>query len=156
MQAVDHVDRHALDEQRLIGIAARDEDRGQPLLSRGDDHRQDAAHRTALALEREFRRKERSLEAVCRHDAIGRQEAHGNRQVEPRAVLADAGRREVYRDLLLTQLDAGIAYGRAHALLRLAHRCVGQPDDVKGGQSRRRVDFHRNDEAVDSHRRAAK
>ena len=156
MQAVDHIDRHALDEQRLIGIAARNEYRGQSLLSRRDDHRQDTTHRTALTLERELRREERRLETVCRHDAVGRQEAHGNRQVEPRAVLADAGRREVYRDLLLPQLDAGIADGRAHALLRLAHRRVGQPDDVKGGQSRRRVDFHRNDEAVDAHRRAAK
>ena len=62
IEPVEHIDRDALDEQRLVSIAARNKDRRQPLLSRGNDHRQDAMHCAALPFQGELCCKERRLD----------------------------------------------------------------------------------------------
>ena len=54
---------------------------------------------------------------------------HRDRQVEARARLAQRGRRKVHGDALLRELHARVRERRTHALARLAHRAVGQPDD---------------------------
>jgi hypothetical protein len=54
---------------------------------------------------------------------------------------SDAGR-EVDRDALERELEAGVEDRRAHALARLAHGAVAQADDGEVRQSGAHVDLH--------------
>ena len=69
------------------------------------------------------------------------QQRHRDRQVQPRAGLAQAGRGEVGDDPPQRELEAAVGERRAHPLARLAHRRVGQADDGEGGQAAVHVDL---------------
>ncbi len=71
----------------------------------------------------------RCRRAPRRELAGGGEHGRRDRQVEARPRLAQVGRRQVRRDPLLRELEAGVDQRRAHPLARLAHRRVGQADE---------------------------
>ena len=71
----------------------------------------------------------------------GGEQRRGDREVEPRAGLAQVGRREVGGDPLQRELEAAVDERRPHALARLAHGGVGQADDRERGQAAMDVDL---------------
>ncbi len=78
------------------------------------------------------------------------QDGDGEREVEPRPDLAQVRRRQVGRDALLRELEAAVDDRRAHALARLAHRLVGQPDDRERGKPLLEVDLRGHPTRLDS------
>ena len=102
--------------------------------------RQDAARRLDPAVERQLAEDQRRRRTSRRATSAGRrQDAERNRQVERRAGLAHVGGREVDRDAMRRELEAGVADRAAHAVAALAHARVRQPDHRKrrAGRTRR-------------------
>src|SRR5690606_32988467 len=60
---------------------------------------------------------------------------------------------EVHRDAPERELEASVLDRRADALARLLHRCVGQADDVEGGQPAADVDLDINGDTLDAAQR---
>ena len=89
---------------------------------------------TDVAGERQLADDRAADERVARELAARREDRDRERQVEARADLAQVGRRQVDRDPLLREHEAGVRERRPDALARLAHRLVGQPDDLERRQ----------------------
>ena len=83
------------------------------------------------------------------HLTPGHQNRHRQRQVEAGSGLSHGRGREVRRDPLERELEAGVQHRRADPLSRLAHRRVGQSDHGEGGQPAAYVDFDGDLPAVD-------
>jgi hypothetical protein len=103
--------------------------------------RQRPAARPQLAAERQLPEDRPAVERLGRDLAVGREDPHGDREVEARAGLAQVGGREVRGDALLRELEAGVLDRRADALARLADRLVAEPDDREGRQALAQVDL---------------
>ena len=72
---------------------------------------------------------------------LGREDRARDREVEAGAGLAQVRGREVDRDAALRELEARVQDRRLHALARLAHGAVAEPDDREGGQAGAQVDL---------------
>ncbi len=145
----DHL--HALDHGRFAGVVARDDQTPQPLFAGLDGHRKDAAHGFERPVERQFARQHRPVERLGRNLLRGGEDAHGDRQVETRPLLAQIGRSEVDHDLAARHLATGILEGRADALLALLDGVVRQSDQKEAQLSGRGdVDLDRDRHGVDA------
>ena len=82
-----------------------------------------------LAVRARARRRPRAAPAARRHLVARGQDAAGDRQVEPRALLSQVGRGEVDRDAALREREARVEDRAADALARLAHGAVPEADD---------------------------
>ena len=74
--------------------------------------------------------------------AAGEQDAHRDRQIETAAVLGQVRRRQIDGDALLGKAEAAVDQRRAHPVLALADRGVGQADHGEAGQPRAQMDFN--------------
>ena len=93
-----------------------------------------AADRPHAAVERELPEHRMRRQALGRH-LVGRgQDRKRDREVEPGALLAQRGRREVDRDAVLRPLPLGGRDPAPNTLLRLLARAVGEADDREAGQ----------------------
>jgi hypothetical protein len=90
------------------------------------------------------------LEPLARDLPARAQEANREGKVEARTRLADPCGREIRRQPLQGELEAGVQQGRADALACLAHRGVGQSHDREDREARPHVDLDRHLLAVDA------
>ena len=106
--------------------------------------REHASDRTDAPVERELADRGVPVEALWRD--LPRSGEHGqrDRQVEARSLLAETGRREVDRDPVPRPLERRGGDARAHAVLRLLARAVGEADDREARQAALdvRLDLH--------------
>ena len=121
--------------------------RQSPLTCR-NRHWKDAADRTAVPIEGEFRREKRTLHRRLRNHTVGCKETNGYRQIKPRTVLSHIGGRKVHRHPFLPQLDAGVADRCPYLLLRLLHRRIGKPHQFKARQPRRYIHLNVDNPSV--------
>ena len=95
------------------------------------DRGQHAAHRPDPAVQPELAEQHRVVEHVRRHHLLRGQDRRRDRQVEARAALGQAGRRQVDRDPLGRRpVLAAVHHRRAHPVARLRQRRVRQPDQA--------------------------
>jgi hypothetical protein len=91
----------------------------------------DRAHPT---VERELADGRMLADAIERHLPGGGEDRQSDGQVERRALLAERRRRKVHGDAPLAgPLEGGGVHARAHAVLRLLARTIGEPDDREPG-----------------------
>ena len=157
--AVDHVpepgerghsdDLEALHERRLGTVLDGDDETPPARFPRPERRRQHATHRSQLAAERELPAHRASLQGLRRHLTAGEEHPDGDREVEARPLLAEAGGRQVDRQPHHRELELGVQERRAHALARLANGAVRKPDEREGGQPAARVHLHDHLAAAD-------
>ena len=78
----------------------------QTVLTHRNRHRENAADRTAVSIERKFHREKRSLYRHLRNHTVRCKERNRNRQIKLRTALSHIGGRKILP--LLPQLDAGV------------------------------------------------
>ena len=131
------VERHRLDagESRLGRGARRAQDPGQAgparRLRKGDR----ATDRPQPPVEGKLADSGVLGQPVARDLPGGGEDRERDREIEARALLAQAGRREVDGDPALRPLELRRGDSAAHALLRLLAGAVGEPDDRERGHS---------------------
>ena len=137
--------RFDLARQRGFGAVARGHDQLAPGLRRGESRRQRAIDGAQFASQPELAEEFVSVQAIERNLPAGGENAECDRQVEAAAVLRQVGRRQVHGDHPCRELELRALDRRAHAILRLAHRGLRQPDDRHPRQSAGQVhlDAHR-------------
>ena len=89
------------------------------------------------------------LDGLMRHGRRGRQDPDRDRQIEPRASLAQAGRSEVHGDAPLREALTDGADRSANSRRALANCCLGQADDVDSWKHRTDSDFDLDPHSVD-------
>ncbi len=134
-QALDAVYRGTGDRQRLVAVRQRDDHLAQAGATRHQRRRQAARDAAHGAIEGELSQDEEIGQAGRRQVAVRRQDAEGDRQVEPGSLLAQVGGRQADGDAARRDLEPGVADGGAHAVGALAHRRVGKPDGVDSGET---------------------
>ncbi len=115
-----------------------------------DGYGQDAPHGFDRAVERQFARKQRIGQRSGLYPPHGRQNPHGNRQVERSALLAQVGRGQVDHHFLARHVFAGVLERRPDALLALLHGVVGKPHQVEPQPAARDVDLDGHRHGVDT------
>jgi hypothetical protein len=75
------------------------------------------------------------LERAARHLSRSREERERDREVEPRALLAQLGGREIDRDAPVGEAQLGGRDAAAHAFARLLAGPVGEADDREAGNA---------------------
>jgi hypothetical protein len=138
------VERQHLDlagQRRLPPVGGGDHDRlGAHLACRLGD-RQHPGHRPHRPVERQLADHRQLRQRLPLELPGGDQQGDGDRQVEARAGLAEAGRRQVDDDPSQRELEAAVGERRPHPLARLPDRRVGQADQGEGGQAAVDVDL---------------
>ncbi len=107
------------------------------------------------AVQRQFAEQDDVVHLPAFDDAGRGQDTEGDRQVERRARLADVGRRQVDRDAVRREFEAGIPDGAPHPVAALADARVGQSDHREGREAERHVHFHVDREGLDAEDRGA-
>src|SRR5581483_2672254 len=121
-----HLDRRSGQQGGLVVRVRRDHDRGG---IDGVHEREHAGHAPDGAVEAELADEAHPLDRSRRHIARRDEKTDGDREVETRADLAQAGRRQVHRDPLVRPPQPGTDEGRPHTVAGLAAGRVGQPDE---------------------------
>ncbi|KPF64605.1 hypothetical protein IP69_18185 [Bosea sp. AAP35] len=116
-------------------------DQALPPAIGGDCRRQHASHRRDRAIEREFAEHRVARQRVGRNRADRRHYGERDRQVVMAALLGQIGWGEVDGDALGRQRQARGDQRGADALLALAHRLVGQPDQNERDAAGRNLDL---------------
>jgi hypothetical protein len=80
----------------------------------------------------------------------GSEDADGDRQVVPGAVLRQVGRRQVDRDAARRRLEATVAERTSDSLAGLLHLAAGKAHDRQRGQTERHVHLNADRDAVDA------
>jgi hypothetical protein len=130
------------DDRRFAGVRRRQEDAGEPVTPGGSGDGQNTAGAVNRAVERQLAEQHQICDVPPLHDAGGRENTKGNRQVEGRPDLGHVGRGQVDRDLVRWKLEAGIADRAPHAIAAFADARVGQADHRERREAERHVDFH--------------
>ena len=153
VQRLDRVDADALDERRLRGVAARNEQCVESGVARADRHRQDAADGARVAVERELAEGDETLQRQCVDLFVDCEQGERDRQVEAGSDFANVGRREVHEHAAGRKLVAAIDERGAHPVARFAQCAIGQADDRESRRPGRAIRFDANDVAVDAEHR---
>ncbi len=129
--------RHAqaVDERGLGGALLRDEQGVEARPRRPFGHRQRPPAPLELTAERELAEHREAVERQRRDLPAGREDAGGDRDVEPGAGLAQVGRREVRGDAPGREVEPGVRDRGAHPLPRLPHGRVSESDDREGREA---------------------
>ncbi len=104
-----------------------------------DRGRQYAGDRCNRAVEAKLAQNRETRQRIMRNGADRRHQAERDRQIVMAAFLRQIGRREIDGDAARRQSEAGGDQRGAHALARLGHRLVGQPDNGEGRQAWRHL-----------------
>ena len=136
--------RHGLDarERGLRRRAGGAEQPLEPALAgtfRGGEH---AAHGPYAAVERQLADGGVPAQPLARDLVRRREHRQRDRQVEARALLPQARRREIHGDPVPRPLETCRSHARAHAVLRLLARAVGKADDREAGNAALDVRLH--------------
>ena len=145
----DRVD--SLHDRRFSGVPGRQHQPPQPLRTRPDRQGQHAPHGFDRAVERQFADEHRVGYRFGVDTAHRRENPHGNRQVEARALFAQVGGRQVDDDFLARHPLARVLERRPDALFALLHGIVGQPYEVQAQTAARDVDLDGHRHGVDPH-----
>ena len=132
VQRGDGDDLDARDHAGLGRIRRRHEQRREALPARVQRDREHAAHRPDAAVERQLAHHERAIEPGRLHEAGGAEDADRHRQVEGRALLAELGRGEIYRDPIDRKLEAHVADRGPDAVAALPHGGIRKPNRGEG------------------------
>jgi site-specific DNA recombinase len=127
VQCGDGDDLDARDHAGLGRVRRRYEQRREALPARVQRDREDAAHRPYATVERQLAHHERAIEPAWLHEAGGAEDADRHRQVEGRALLAELGRGEIYRDPIDRKLEAHVADRGPDAVAALPHGGIRKP-----------------------------
>ena len=144
----------ALDHRGLPGVVPGD-DQGQAGLAGGQGHGEDAPGGLQAAVQGQFPKDEVLLQALLGHDPLGRQDAHGHRQIKAGALLADVGRRQIDGDAVAGEFIAGVLQGGPDPVLALLHRNLGQAHGGEVRQARGQVHLHLHQVGIHSPQGAA-
>ena len=148
-------DLDPVDEPRLVGGAARHDDRADPTPCQRRHHRQHARDRADLAAERELADHRQSTRAGP--DLLGaEQDPDRHREVERGAGLAQLRRREVDGDPPRWMDEPGIAERTADPLPCLLERRVGETHDREARQPGRDVHFDADEPALEAEQRGGR
>src|SRR5438477_12434390 len=101
-------------------------------------------------VEREFPDQHEIRDITTLDYALGRQDTQGNREIEGRPGFPHAGGREVHRDAMGGELEAGVADGAANAVPALANAGIGQSDHGENGQPEGDVHLDEDGAGVDA------
>ena len=137
----------AADGQRLVR-GGRGHDHGGG--GQGGDHRHDTGHPPQRPVEAELAEERGARDGRLWDLALRGEHADGDRQIEPGAHLADAGRRQVDRDALLRPRQPGGQQCGAHAVARLAARPIGLADDGEPGETVGHMDLDGDRAPIDT------
>ncbi len=148
----DHLD--AVDHGRLGGVAARHHQAAQSFAAGPHGERQHAPHGPQRTVERQLARKHRIGQRRGVDAPHRREDPHGDRQIETRALLAQVGRREVHHHLPARHPLARVLERRADALLALLHGIVREPHEVEPQPARGDVDLDGHRHGVDADERS--
>ena len=137
-------DRYRLDacERRLARRRRRAEDPREPGGARPLRHREYAAHRAQTPVERELADGGVTLELLDRYLTRCREQRKRDRQIEPGALLAQPGGREVDCDPPFRPFAAGRTDPAADTVLGFLARAVRQADDREGGDAAMHLRLH--------------
>ena len=145
--------RHTLHHRRLGHVGDREDQLGAPHRCRRERDRQRATHRTKIALEAELAEKERARKSVFDDLSAGRENPHGDREVERAAALGHISGREVDGDAAQRELIAGVAERGGDSLASLLDRAEREPDRGEVGKPVGDVHFDINGQGVDPENR---
>ena len=134
----------AADERRFREHFPRDKDAGPPLLNRCRDTGEHARHRFHLPIQSEFPDIGIAPRFPLRNERETGQNSRGDREVKGGSGLPNARRRQVDRDLLRRQGNAGVAQCCPDALLRLAHGLRKIADEDKPRKAAGDIRLHRH------------
>ena len=134
-------DEDRLDDRRLVDALPRHDHALQAGPQHALRHRQRPVAGPDLAVEPELAEHREALQRLRRHLVARGQDAARDRQVEPRALLAQVGRGEVHGDAVLREREARVEDRAADALARLAHRAVPEADDRERREPLANVDL---------------
>jgi hypothetical protein len=104
-------------------------------VARGEAGGEGAADRAQSAVEAEFTQKLPAGQRGLRHLVAGGQDAQGDAEVEAAAVLGQIRGGEVDGDAPARELEPAGLDRRPDPVTALADRRLGQPDDLKTGES---------------------
>ena len=125
-------------------------DQTLPARIGADRGRQDAGDRGNRAVEPELAQDRVAGDGVGRQRADRGHQAERDRQVVMAALFGQVGRRQIDGDAARRQRQAGGDQRRAHPLLRLRDRLVGQTDDIEGRQTGRDLHLHVDGQGLDA------
>ncbi len=131
----------------------RDDGPAHPGRPCGEQARQHPAHRAQPPVEGQLAQQDRAVQCLLPDHPARAEDGAGQRQVEAAARLAQGGRRQRQHDPLVGPLLLGVDHRRAHPVLGLVQRRVGQPDQVEAGQPAPDVGLDLHDVAVDAEQR---
>jgi hypothetical protein len=146
---------YALHERGLGDVGSGHDHATDPGGAEGIDEREHAGHRTDRAVETELAEHPDAVEDAVGELARRRHETERDRELEPRAGLANPAGREVDGDPLLRELELRREQRGPDPFTRLADRGVRQSHDVIAGQTGRHVDLDGHDVTVDTGERGA-
>ena len=129
LQRVETIHVEVVDDGRLHGIVARQDEAIEMQLARQYGHGQGALDGAQRAVEPEFAHDHVAVEQLGRHLLVAGQDAYGDGQVVGRALLLDVGRRHVDDHIFAREVKARLDDGAARALAALFHGGVGQAHD---------------------------
>ena len=156
-EAGDRQDLQPTNQRRLARVVHRDDHPPQAARPRQRRHRQDpvdVAHRPIQAQFADDQRLRQQFRDPAPHLAGGDQDPERDRQVVGRAGLADVGRREIDRHPPVREPRPGVPQRRAHPLLRLLDRRVGQPHDRQPRLALPDIDLDLHQQPIEPDRRA--
>ena len=119
-------------------------------LARGEHRGKDALHRPQPAVEPELAQMHGARPRIRRAPTRRREGRDRDRQIEPRTLLRQRGRRQVDGQLFLRERAARIDGGSADALAGLAQRGVRQSDEDECREAGRDVGLHLDDVPADA------
>jgi hypothetical protein len=124
-----------LDERRLGGVGCGDDHAAQARPGRRDRDREHPGCRNEPASQRELASEHPALERGERHLRGRGHHTHGDREVEPRAFLAQRARRQVHDDATQRPLEAGALDRRPDPVARLLDAGPRQAGQRQGRES---------------------
>ena len=138
-----------LHDRRLGGIPGRQHQPPQPFGTRPDRQGQHAPHGFHRSVERQFADEHRAVHRLGVDAAHRRKNAHGDRQVEARTLLAEVGGSQIDDHFFARHPFAGVLERRADALFALFHGVVRQSHEVQPQPAARDVDLDGHRHGVD-------
>ena len=147
-QILDRIDLQSVNQECLVCIGRRNVELRQPILTRRNRHRENAADRSAVSIEGKLRREQCALHRRLGNHTVGCKETNGYRQIKARTVLSHICGCKIHRHPLLPQLDAGVPNRSPHTLLRLLHRRIGKSHQLKARQPRRYIHLHVDNSSI--------
>jgi hypothetical protein len=143
-------DRHRLQRRRLGSVRRRQQHLPAPKSISQVGDGEAAPHRANGAVEAELAGDQPTLQSLLGDLLVGREHRQRDGEVEVVALLAEVGRREIDDDGLGFEVEAAVLDRGAHPLAALAHRGVGQTDDLDLRESIVDVDLHLDETSFDS------